>query len=162
MTSQFFTYNKGKVIQALRYHFITRKEIKIMMILVNVFAVVSAALFFFKRISPFAFLISAILWFALMIIFWFVLPIMIYKKSATFKDRFKSILGSNEFTIENDRGSRSWSWSDFSSMMESPHFFHLYFDTRSFFIIPKDAFEGDDVHEARKIFTQKIKTPSAP
>ena len=37
MTSQFFIYNKGKVIQALRYHFITRKEIKIMIILVNVF-----------------------------------------------------------------------------------------------------------------------------
>lgn len=162
MTSQFFTYNKGKVIQALRYHFITRKEIKIMMILVNVFAIVSAALFFFKKISPFAFLISAILWFALMIIFWFVLPIMIYKKSATFKDRFKSTLGIDEFTIENDKGSRSWPWSDFSTMMESPHFFHLYFDTRSFFIIPKDAFEGDDVHEARKIFVQKINTPSAP
>ncbi|UEG51143.1 YcxB family protein [Ferruginibacter lapsinanis] len=157
MTSQFFTYNKGKVIQALRYHFITRKEIKIMMILVNIFAIVSAALFFFKKISPIAFLISAVLWFALMIIFWFILPIMIYRKSATFKDRFKASLDNNEFTIENDRGSRSWPWTDFSTMMESPHFFHLYFDTRSFFIIPKEAFEGDDEHEARKIFAQKIK-----
>ena len=45
MVSEYFTYNKGKVIQALRYHFITRKEIKGMMILVNVFAIVSAALF---------------------------------------------------------------------------------------------------------------------
>ncbi len=128
-----------------------------MMILVNVFAIVSAALFFFKKISPIAFLISAFLWFVMMVAFWFFLPMMIYRKSATFKDRFKATLGNNSFIIENERGDRSWPWADFSTSMESPHFFHLYFDTRSFFIIPKDAFTGDDVHEARKIIAAKIK-----
>ena len=156
MTSEFFTYNKGKVIQALRYHFITRREIKLMMILVNVFAILSAGLFFFKKISPFAFLISAFLWFIMMIAFWFFLPITIYRKSATFKDRFKATFGNAGFTIENERGSRSWDWKEFASSMESPHFFHLYFDTRSFFIVPKDAFTGDVVHEARKILSAKI------
>jgi hypothetical protein len=157
LTSAFFTYNKAKVIQALRYHFISRKEIKIMMVLVNVFAILSAALFFFKKISPFAFLISSTLWFLMMIVFWFLLPTIIYKKAQTFKDRFRSILGGETFTIENERGSRSWKWIDFSTWMESPHFFHLYFNSRSFFIIPKEAFEGDDEQEARKIFTAKIK-----
>ena len=156
MTSQFFTYNKGKVIQALRYHFITRKEIKIMMILVNVFAIVSASFFFLKKISPLAFLLSSVLWFSLMIAFWYLLPIIIYKKSDTFKDKFKATLGSDEFIIENDRGSRKWQWKEFSTTMESPHFFHLYFDTRSFFIVPKDAFLGDDVNAARKIIATKI------
>ena len=156
MTSQFFTYNKNKVIQALRYHFITRKEIKIMIILVNVFAIVSAALFFFRKISPLAFLISSVLWFVLMIVFWFLLPNMIYKKAATFQDRFQAILSDNEFRIENDRGGRSWAWKEFSTWMESPHFFHLYFNSRSFFIIPKEAFEGDEEYEARKILKAKI------
>ena len=156
MTSQFFTYNKGKVIQALRYHFITRKEIKIMMILVNVFAIVSASFFFLKKISPLAFLLSSVLWFSLMIAFWYLLPIIIYKKSDTFKDKFKATLSNDEFSIENDRGSRKWQWKEFSTTMESPHFFHLYFDTRSFFIVPKDAFLGDDVNTARKILTTKI------
>jgi len=156
MTSAFFTYNKGKVIQALRYHFITRPEIKVMMILVNVFAIVSAALFFFRVISPLAFLVSSVLWFFLMIVFWFWLPRMIYRKAGTFKDRFQAILSNNEFRIENDRGGRSWPWGDFSTWMESPHFFHLYFSSRSFFIVPKEAFEGDEVHEARKIFKAKI------
>ena len=158
MTSQYFTYNKPKVIQALRYHFITRREIKIMIILVNVFAIVSAGLFFFKKVSPFAFSVSSILWFGLMIVFWFALPQMIYKKSPTFQDRLQAILTASEFRIENERGGRSWSWTDFSTWMESPHFFHLYFNTRSFFIVPKDAFEGDDVHKARKIISGKIKT----
>ncbi|MEP6712165.1 MAG: YcxB family protein, partial [Ferruginibacter sp.] len=66
MESTFFTYNKGKVIQALRYHFISRPEIKIMMILVNVFAIFSAALYFFKLIKPMPFLVSSMLWFFLM------------------------------------------------------------------------------------------------
>jgi signal transduction histidine kinase len=158
MISQYFIYNKAKVIQALRYHFITRREIKTMLILVNVFAIVSAALFFFRKISPFAFLISAVLWFSMMLAFWFFLPNLIYKKSATFKDRFKAILGEDSFTIENEKGSRSWGWKEFATSMESPHFFHLYFDTRSFFIVPKDAFLEDDVHKARKLIASKIKT----
>ncbi|MBC7422590.1 MAG: YcxB family protein [Ferruginibacter sp.] len=156
MTSQLFTYNKGKVIQALRYHFITRKEIKAMMIAVNLFAIVSAAFFFFKKISPFAFLLSSVLWFTLMIAFWYMLPFIIYKKSGTFKDKFKATLGNDDFIIENERGSRKWPWDAFSSTMESPHFFHLYFDTRSFFIVPKEAFPGDEVNAARKILVSKI------
>lgn len=156
MESQYFTYEKGKVIQALRYHFISRKEIKFMMILVNVFAISSAALFFFKKISPLAFLISSVLWFAMMLAFWFFLPSMIYRKNETFKDRFKATVSNDGFMIENERGSRSWPWAQFSGLLETPHFFHLYFDTRSFFIVPKEAFAGDDVHEARKILKQNI------
>lgn len=157
MTSLFFTYDKNKVIQALRYHFITRREIKVMMILVNVFALLSAALFFFKVISPFSFLISSLLWFVLMVVFWFALPYMIYRKADTFKDSFRAILGNEFMRIENDRGGRSWNWPEFSNWMESPHFFHLYFNSRSFFIIPKDAFEGDEEQEARKIFKARIR-----
>lgn len=157
MLSSYFTYNKAKVIQALRYHFISRTEIKALMIFVNVFAILSAALFFFKKISPLAFLISSTLWFVLMLLFWFLLPQIIYRKASTFKDSFRAILSADDFTIENNRGSRGWEWKTFSTWMESPHFFHLYFNSRSFFIIPKDAFEGDEVHEARKIFTAKIK-----
>ena len=157
MQSSFFTYNKGKVIQALRYHFISRPEIKIMMILVNIFAILSAGLYFFKIIRPMPFLVSSMLWFFLMFIFWFLLPNVIYKKAATFRDRFRAHLEDSEFVLENDRGSRAWLWTDFSTWMESPHFFHLYFNPRSFFIIPKEAFEGDEEQAARKIFAAKIK-----
>ena len=157
MVSTYFTYNKAQVIQALRYHFISRYEIKVLMIFVNVFAIFAALLFYFKKISPYAFLISSMLWFILMILFWYLLPQIIYRKATTFKDSFRAILSADDFTIENSRGSRGWEWSTFSTWMESPHFFHLYFNKRSFFIIPKEAFSGDDVHEARKIFTAKIK-----
>lgn len=156
MTSEFFTYDKRKVIQALRYHFITRKEIRIMMILVNVFALLSATLFFLKKISPYAFLISSLLWVMLMITFWYLLPYTVYRKADTFKDKFRAKLSDEEFRIENERGGRSWEWSAFSTWLESPHFFHLYFNARSFFIVPKEAFEGDTVHEVRNVFREKI------
>jgi hypothetical protein len=157
MTSQFFTYNKAKVIQALRYHFITRKEIKILMIVVNVFAILSAGLYFFHKISPFAFLLSSALWFVMMILFWFLLPAMVYKRANTFQATIKVILSDNEFIIQTSKGGgNSWKWNAFNSKMESPHFFHLYFDGRSFFIIPKDAFLPDELPAVRKLLAEKI------
>ncbi len=128
-----------------------------MLIIVNVFSILSAVLFFAKQISALAFLVSALLWFAMMIAFWFVLPLLIYRRSATFKDSFRATVDDDGFEIDNVRGQRRWEWRAFSSFMESPHFFHLYFDSRSFFIIPKDAFEGDSVHEARRCIKNNIK-----
>lgn len=157
MTSSVFSYNKRKVIQALRYHFVTRREIRLMMILVNIFAITSAGLFFFKKISPWAFLIGSVLWFTLMIAFWFILPYTIYKRASTFKDNFKVSFEDQHLFLENERGSKSWPWSAFTSFMESPHFFHLYFNSRSFFLIPKEAFNHNNVSEARKVLGSKIK-----
>jgi YcxB-like protein len=157
MTSSYFAYNKSRVLQALRYHFITRKEIKIIVIVVNVFAIIAACFYYFKKISPYAFLGSSCLWFSLMISFWYILPNVIYSKSKTFKDRLKVRFEPQHMFIENERGSRSWPWTAFSSMIESPHFFHLYFDGRTFFIIPKDAFEPDKISDARRILKEKIK-----
>ncbi len=117
----------------------------------------SAALYYFKQITALAFLVSSVLWFVLMLLFWFLLPYMIYKKERTFKDSFRASVDENGFSIQNERGSRRWDWKEFSEWMESPHFFHLYFNPRSFFIVPKEAFEDDDVHEARKLISASVK-----
>lgn len=157
MTTAIFVFNKPKVIQALRYHFISRKEIKVMMILVNVFALLSASLYFFKKISPMAFMLSSLLWFLMMLVFWFLLPRIIYNKSASFKDAFSITLNDDYFILSHEKASKQFSWSDFSSWMESPHFFHLYINERSFFLIPKDAFAHDQESTARSTFKSKIK-----
>lgn len=154
MLSSFFDYNKPRVLQALRYHFISRREIMILIILVNVFAIMSAVLYFMHKVTPVAFVMASGLWFILMISLWFALPFIIYRKSATFKNRFRVDFGESEMAIETERGSRSWPWSSFVYYKETPHFFHLYFDPRTFFLIPKGAF--DDVTEARKILRKKI------
>ena len=157
MTSSIFAYDKLKTIQALRYHFISRKEIKYVMIIVNVFAIISASLFFFKKILLLAFLFSSLLWFVMMILFWFLLPKLIYAKSASFKDKFKVEMNGITFSLIHERADKSWEWNAFSNWMESPHFFHIYFNSRSFFLIPKEAFDSDGVDQARKLFKENIK-----
>ena len=157
MTSSIFAYDKLKTIQALRYHFISRKEIKYLMIIVNLFAIISASLFFFKKILLFAFLFSSLLWFVMMILFWFLLPRMIYAKSASFKDKFKVEMNQTTFSLIHERTDKSWEWNAFSTWMESPHFFHIYFNPRSFFLVPKEAFEPEAIEQARKILSDNIK-----
>lgn len=156
MTSNYFTYDKNKTIQALRFHFISRREIKLMIILVNVFAITAAILFYMKKVHPLSFLVSSALWFCLMITFWYLMPRLVYRKSATFKDTLKAIVNENEFRIETGQGGRSWNWKDISTWMESPYFFYIYFNPRSFFLIPKEAFNGDDEHAVRRVLKEKL------
>ena len=152
-----FTYDKRQVIQALWYHFITRPELSIMIILVNVFALTAAILFYLKKITPLAFLIGSLLWFGLMISIWFILPGVVYKRAATFQDHFTMDFEEEQFTLGNERGSRSWPWKALSSFLESPHFFHLYFDSRSFFLVPKSGCKtSDEVFQLRQLLKEKI------
>ncbi len=152
-----FSYDKKMVIQALRYHFLARPEIRVLIIMVNVFAIFSAALFYFRKVSPLAFLVSSLLWFILMISLWYVLPNAVYKRAATFRDAFKITFGQYGVRIENERGHTEWNWERFSTYIESPHFIHLYFDARSFFLVPKAAaLQGGNLHELRKMLEQKI------
>jgi signal transduction histidine kinase len=153
----YFSYDKNHVIQALRYHFIARPEIKILLIVVNVFAIASAALFFLKKVSPLAFLVSSLLWIILMIAFWFILPNTVYKRASTFKDTFKMTFKEHHVLLENVRGHMEWAWKNFSYFVESPHFFHLYFDSRSFFLVPKAALEDEvEQEQLRHLLKDKI------
>ena len=152
-----FAYNKKLVIQALRYHFINRFEVRLLMILVNLFAIFAAAMFYFHKVSPLAFLLSSVLWIALMVSFWFILPNTVYKKASTFKDTFKMNFGEHRVRLESERGYTEWNWEKFSSYIESPYFIHLYFDTKSFFLVPKDSVEKDgNLDSLRRLLQKKI------
>ena len=151
-----FKYEKGQVLQALRYHFISRPEIKIMIILVNVFALGSLLLYSFQKITQPAFLVGSLLWIILMISFWFLLPGIVYRRAETFRHEFSMRFDEDGFTLNHERGSRSWPWSALANFLESPHFFHLYFDSRSFFLVPKSGCrDKDEVHELRQLLKQK-------
>ena len=156
MTVQ-FGYDKKQVIQALRYHFLMRPEIKILLVLINVFAITSAILFAFKKIQPISFLIFSFLWFLLMLVIWRILPSSIYRRSLTFKDHFIMHFEGQGVMLETAKGSKGWDWNKFSYFVESPYFFHLYFDARSFFLVPKDAFKDiTDLQVVREMLKEKI------
>ena len=152
-----FAYDKRQVLQALRYHFISRPELRIMIIVVNVFALLSAILFYFKMITPLALLVGSTLWFVLMITIWFLLPLTVYRRAATFRDHFTMDFQKDNFTVGNERGSRSWAWKELKKFMETPNFFHLYFDSRSFFLVPKTGFgNSDEIYEMRQLLKEKV------
>lgn len=150
-------YNKPKVIQALRYHFLSRPEVRILLIMVNVFAVGSALLFYFKKIQPFSFMIGSLLWFILMLVFWFFLPRIVYRRSSTFKEEIDMTFYPQSIDLSTSRGHASWGYDKFSYFIESPHFFHLYINERSFFLIPKECCIGEaDIKEVRALLNEKI------
>ena len=152
------SYDKRQVIQALRYHFISRPEIKIMLIVVNVFALTCAFLFYLKKITPVAVLFGSFMWFFLMISFWYIMPGMVYRRAATFKDSFTMRFEEEGFSVGNERGSRNWPWRALSTFLESPNFFHLYFDSRSFFLVPKNSFkDSDEIFQLRQLLKAKVK-----
>ncbi len=154
----YFGYDKPKVLQALRYHFISRPEIRIMLILVNVFALASIILYALQKVTPMAFLIGSFLWIVLMISFWFILPGMVYRRAVTFKHEFSMDFEEKGFTLRHGKGFKEWAWNSVQHYVESPHFFHLYFDSRSFFLVPKDGCkDSDEVHELRMLIKSKVK-----
>lgn len=152
-----FGYNKKQVLDGLRNHFFGRPEIRILFILVNVFAILSAVLYYFNKIQALSFLIFSLLWFLLWLVIRKILPLSIYKRSHTFKDTFTMSLEDNEVVLETERGVQVWQWKDFSSFRETLFFFHLYFDSRSFFLIPKDSFKDiSEIQQARELMRSKI------
>jgi len=153
-----FGYEKKQVIQGLRYHFLSRPEIKILVILINVFALGSAVLFYFKQIQAVSFLIFSLLWFLLMLVIWRILPTSIYKKSKTFKDSFVMKLQDDGVVLSTGFGDRKWPWDAIQFYVETPYFFHLYFDARSFFLLPKDTAQTESsIPEIRAMISSKVK-----
>ena len=68
-----------------------------------------------------------------------------------------SDLGGDGLQLHTPQGSQFWEWQRFSDFRETLYFFHLYFDSRSFFLLPKDAFKDiTDTQWARDLFKSKI------
>lgn len=151
-----FNYDKKKTLQALRFHFIARKEIKLLVILINVFAVLSAILYYTKKIRPEYFLLGSVLWITIMIAVWFILPYTVYQKTELFKHEFIATINNEKLIFESENGSAAWQWKQFESFFETPNFFHLYFNSKSFILLPKDVIGEENKHDLREILRNNI------
>jgi hypothetical protein len=96
------------------------------------------------------------MWFFLMISFWFIMPSLVYRRAATFKDSFTMHFEEEGFSLGNDRHSREWPWKVLTTFMESPNFFHLYFDSKSFILVPKTGFQQEEISEFRDLLKRKV------
>ncbi len=150
------SYTKNKTIQGLRYHFFSKKEIKALLIIVNVFAIIAAILFYSNKIRPEPLLLFSCIWMIMMISVWFILPYSIYKQSTTFNESFILFINESGLRLDNERGYVNWAWNTFSKYFESPNFIHLYFDEKSFFLIPKDNIDNEILENLRELLKRKI------
>lgn len=154
----YFGYDKPKVMQALRYYYLSMKEIRFMVILVNVFALISIVLFFMKLVRPEYFLLGVFMWIAVLLSFWFILPLAIYRRTIMFRHEFGMSFNNEGFGLVQGAAPKNWPWKALKYYIESPHFFHLHFDRRTFFLIPKNENHSDDeVHELRKLIRDHVK-----
>lgn len=87
---------------------------------------------------------------------WYILPYSIYKRASTFKEKFIIQFNDENIQLDNERGYVIWEWDQFNRYFESPYFFHLYFNAKTFFLIPKENMGEAFMHELRALLQKKI------
>ncbi|MFT4153776.1 YcxB family protein [Parafilimonas sp.] len=155
-----FSYDKKRVLQALRYHFIAQPEIKILFVVILLFDIISGILYFLGKIHPQPFLLGAFIWFFFLVSFWYLMPGFVYKRSPTFRERFTIYFQPAYIALEDDKGRVEWEWSRFMNYFETPYFFHLYFSPKSFFLVPKNGLPIEDVSSVRSLLKDNINKSS--
>ena len=106
------SYQKAQVLEALRYHFIKQPEIKTLMIVVNVYAILTGILLFLKKIRPELFLLGSILWIVLLLLFWYLMPNIFYKKTALFTYTWDFSFDTQKASLQSLQGEASWNWEE--------------------------------------------------
>jgi hypothetical protein len=150
-------YQKSEVLQALRYHFIRKPEVRVMIILVNVFALLSMVLFALGLASPLPFLTGTALWLSLMLAVWRWMPLAVYRRNRTFRDSFTVRLEDAHLFLSREGGSRTWAWREFTHYYETPAFFHLCFGEQGFLLLPKESMLGEGVvSRARRMISAGV------
>jgi hypothetical protein len=149
------SYQKAQVLEALRYHFIKQPEIKTLMIVVNVYAILTVILLFLKKIRPELFLLGSVLWIVLLLLFWYLMPNIFYKKTALFTYNWDFSFDNQKASLQSMQGEAAWNWEEVSHYFESPHFFHIYFGPKTFFLIPNDNMTLEVKQTIRAILKNK-------
>ena len=149
------SYQKVQVLEALRYHFIKQPEIKTLMIVVNLYAILTGILLFLKKIRPELFLLGSLLWIVLLLLFWFLMPTIFYKKTALFNYNWIFNFDNQKASLHSMQGEAVWNWEEVFHYFESPHFFHIYFSPKTFFLIPNDNMTLEVKQTIRAILNNK-------
>jgi hypothetical protein len=92
-----------------------------------------------------------------MLLFWYLLPIIFYKKTKLFKSNWEFSYNQHGANLVAENAEAQWQWSELTYYFESPYFFHLYFGPKSFFLVSKETIPMEQQHEIRGILKQKQK-----
>ncbi|SFD27642.1 YcxB-like protein [Chitinophaga sp. CF118] len=151
-----FSYNKEDVLNALRYHFMQRGEIKVFRNTLFILLAVTLGGYAFRIVTIGALVGIAAMIILISLVFWYLLPVSIYNKAATFKDNIHLRYSEDGIVISTRTSEfqRELSWSTFTQIIETKNFFFLYRGKKNFFLIPTSAFESE---AAQKEFSRLAK-----
>lgn len=151
-----FSYNREDVLNALRYHFLQRGEIKVFRNALVILLLATLAGYFFSLVTTNTLIGISAMVVLLLWVFWYLLPVSTYNKAATFKDQIRLHFSEEGMAISTraSEHQRQISWNNFTQVVETKKFFFLYRDKKSFFLIPTSAFETED---ARRKFGHLIR-----
>ncbi|QHS61329.1 YcxB family protein [Chitinophaga agri] len=144
-----FSYNKEEVLNALRYHFLQLGEIKVFRNTLFILLAFTMAGFAFDIVTIGALIGIVGMIILIVTVFWFLLPVSIYNKAATFKDDIHLKYSEEGITISTrtSEQQRLLSWSTFTKVVEAKNFFFLYRGKKNFFLVPTSAFKSQDAHQ---------------
>lgn len=139
-----FQYNRPDVIEALRFHFMNRPEMKLFRTVLMVLVLLSFVGYWMKMINLQVVIWLFLLFIVLVLVFWYILPYSVYKKAKTFHEPVIHLRWNDRgLSIGTHQGESSMLWSRFDRIVETREFFFLYRDNKSFFLIPVEAFNDE-------------------
>lgn len=150
-----FQYEKADVLQALRFHFMRRKEIKVFRVILIWLGLLALLAFSLRFIEGSELLALILMLIVLAVVFWYVLPLSIYAKTKTFQDSIRLVPTHEGLTIRTQFADRQLPWRGIQEVVETKDFFLLYRNTQSFFLVPGRAFKDS---EQRQVFRDLLRT----
>lgn len=139
-----FQYNKADVIDALRFHFMNRPEMKLFRIVLMILIAFAFIGYWMALINLQVVVWLFLLFIILILVFWYILPYSVYKKARTFSEPAIHLHWNEQnLSIGTHQGESNMPWTRFHKIVETKDFFFLYRDNKSFFLIPVDAFENE-------------------
>ncbi|ATL46942.1 hypothetical protein COR50_06960 [Chitinophaga caeni] len=151
-----FSYNKQEVINALRYHFWQRGEIKVFRYTGLILAVFSAVGFILGFVNVQALTAVMAVVTLMYACFFFLLPISTYNRASTFKENIRLRWNEQGILINTFSGERLLPWKQFKQVVETRTFFYLYKDSKSFFLVPTNAFSSEAERQAFSLLLQQL------
>jgi hypothetical protein len=83
------------------------------------------------------------------------MPNIFYKKTALFTYNWDFSFDNQKASLQSMQGEAAWNWEEVSHSFESPHFFHIYFGPKTFFLIPNDNMTLEIKQTIRAILKNK-------
>ena len=140
-----FSYNKEEVLNALRYHFLQRGEIKVFRTTLFILLTFTLVGFSYRLVTVGA--LIGILGMSVVIglVFWYMLPVSVYNKAATFQDDIRLNYSEDGIVIATRKSDvrKELSWHAFTQVVKAKNFFFLYKGKKDFFLVPTSAFKTE-------------------